>query len=406
MPVSFPGLFGTATSEAPADAEPALSLAGHLPALDGLRGLAIAMVIAHHFISFKHTPGMLAGVLGAFAASLWCGVDLFFVLSGFLVTRVLLAARGRQRYFRNFYIRRALRVFPLYYSVLAVLLVLALLGKSPASLGVPSRPATFLPLLLYYTNFCTLGPTWARFGPLFVFWSLAVEEHFYLAWPFIVRYFAVHWLPCVCLGVVAAAVGCRAALALLHAPNIAIYTLTFCRMDDMALGAGLGVALAGPRGTQFWSRVSTVAIAAAAAALLTVWIATGRHELSNVNGLVQQVGYPAIALLMGGLLVRAVVGPPTCAFVRFCKTNLMRTLGRYSYGMYVFHTMILAWVLAHFAAGPHAGWMTFLLDGVARPVIGTGMTFGVAWLSYHVLEKRMLALKGVLAPSPSEKRGQ
>src|SRR5438034_6430412 len=93
----------------------------HIPALDGLRGLAIALVLLSHFIPYSDQPGSLAGKIFFFIGRCgWCGVDLFFVLSGFLITGILMEAKGKDHYFRNFYARRTLRIFPLYYLTLAV----------------------------------------------------------------------------------------------------------------------------------------------------------------------------------------------------------------------------------------------------------------------------------------------
>src|SRR6185437_4747257 len=97
----------------------------HLPALDGLRGLAIAMVMFCHFLPYSDQPHSLAGRLFFYVGRCgWCGVDLFFVLSGFLITGILLEAKGASHYFRNFCARRTLRIFPLYYLALTVIFVL------------------------------------------------------------------------------------------------------------------------------------------------------------------------------------------------------------------------------------------------------------------------------------------
>src|SRR4051812_24937304 len=95
----------------------------HYPALDGLRGVAVLMVLMHHFIRGYWTPGPIHAFLDTFTIFMWSGVDLFFVLSGFLITGILVDAKGKPRYFRTFYARRVLRIFPLYYAALFLLLV-------------------------------------------------------------------------------------------------------------------------------------------------------------------------------------------------------------------------------------------------------------------------------------------
>jgi peptidoglycan/LPS O-acetylase OafA/YrhL len=160
----------------------------HVPELDGIRGLAIAMVMALHFVNNAVIPTNVVerAAIKLTNYGLW-GVDLFFVLSGFLSTGILIDSKGRPGYFANFYARRTLRIFPLYYAVLLLLTVLI-----PAAVLQAFDPQllTLRPmwpwLYLYGTN-VYLGPQ-TSFSIPYVshFWSLAVEEHFYLVWPLLV----------------------------------------------------------------------------------------------------------------------------------------------------------------------------------------------------------------------------
>src|SRR5947209_649249 len=158
----------------------------HMPALDGLRGLAILMVLAFHFSLGHLAPErFLLAIPYTVAGIGWVGVDLFFVLSGFLITGILYDAKASQTYFRDFYAKRVLRIFPLYYGVLvAFFMVIPLVH--------PLRSVTELKPVqawawLYATNvkdslagdWC-FDKVWVRLNQ---FWSLAVEEHFYMIWP-------------------------------------------------------------------------------------------------------------------------------------------------------------------------------------------------------------------------------
>ncbi len=173
--------------EARQDALLTLPNGRHVLAFDGLRGLAVILVLFFHLgaVSFGG-HGWLMRWLGNLQLSGWIGVEIFFTLSGFLITRILLQTSRDQHYFRNFYLRRTLRIFPLYYGTLAILGVLALALRLDWNGCLPA-------LLLYVQNFRTgdeglrLALT-GKHGPILLahFWSLAVEEQFYLFWPLLV----------------------------------------------------------------------------------------------------------------------------------------------------------------------------------------------------------------------------
>src|SRR6202795_1240617 len=153
----------------------------HYQALDGFRGLAILLVFAFHAFHSTHFSSLPARVLEWFGSGGWMGVDLFFVLSGFLITGILTKSVGLPRYFRNFYIRRSLRIFPLYYGVLLLLLALTPLLHLEWHRG-------HLTYLVYCQNIGgVLNPIEIEYLQPSVnlshLWSLAVEEQYYLLWP-------------------------------------------------------------------------------------------------------------------------------------------------------------------------------------------------------------------------------
>jgi peptidoglycan/LPS O-acetylase OafA/YrhL len=153
----------------------------HSPALDGVRGIAILLVLFHHFTLFD--PVTTIGAWLGFVALLgWSGVDVFFVLSGFLITGILIDARGSNRYFASFYMRRVLRIFPLYYLI--VFLSFVVLARSTYwhdLLVGPGRVAQW-PYWTYLVNFAIAERGDFQHGVLDVAWSLAIEEQFYLRW--------------------------------------------------------------------------------------------------------------------------------------------------------------------------------------------------------------------------------
>src|SRR4051812_15765629 len=216
--------------------------AQHIPALDGVRGLAILLVLIFHFSQLGYTPNPTGfrAVLQKATAAGWIGVDLFFVLSGFLITSILVEAKGSQGYFRNFYMRRVLRIFPLYYGVLAVAAVLGLVFYD----RLPQEYRNVFHyqggLWAYLQNFIRID--WMGFTH---FWSLAVEEHFYLVWPALVFFLSRRAAMGVCVALIAAAIAIRTGRVLNHAEIEATYTWTFCRMDCLAIGSLLALAIHG-----------------------------------------------------------------------------------------------------------------------------------------------------------------
>src|SRR5262245_11738617 len=188
--------------------EPAELPRGHVPALDAIRGLAILVVTLYRFGGGGDGPARAID-------HYWLidmgqrGVDLFFVLSGFLITGILFDAKGKQHYFRNFYIRRAVRIFPLYYGVLAVaVLLLPLLTTSLADAFQPAVHAQGW-LWLYGANvWQAVRGQWCL-GPLNHFWSLAIEEHFYFLWPAVIYFTSRRTAMRVCLAAFVASIVSR-----------------------------------------------------------------------------------------------------------------------------------------------------------------------------------------------------
>ena len=201
----------------------------HIPALDGLRGCAVLMVIVFHF--FQEAAGHAGSSIlrASFIGS--TGVDLFFVLSGFLITGILIRSKGGPHFIRNFYARRSLRILPLYFGFLLFSATLL-----PALTGDP-RPSW-----MYWVFLQNVGMTFSDLASLsgtpVHLWSLAVEEHFYLFWPFLVLAFSGNRLVRVLVFLIAGALALRIALI---ASGIGVGMFTPVRMDTLAAGAVVAV---------------------------------------------------------------------------------------------------------------------------------------------------------------------
>ncbi|HYS09559.1 MAG TPA: acyltransferase [Myxococcales bacterium] len=364
---------------------------GHQPGLDGVRGLAILLVLAVHFVG-NATPitwgERIAVKLGNYGV---LGVDLFFVLSGFLITGLLLDSKGTPRYFRNFYARRTLRIFPLYYFVLAILfLVIPAVTTVPPALEEARRHQAWL--WTYTANFFLAAKASWALTYVSHFWSLAIEEHFYLLWPLVVFSFRRETLERICLWVIGAALALRIALSLAGVSELSISVLTPCRVDTLCVGALLaclarregGLALLLGRGGRAALAIGGITLAVSA------WCALTQTGLSILHPLRTTL----FALFFGALTVMSLRDPGQDLVARAFNARWLRTFGKYSYGLYVYHG-ILSQHMLRMNAEDRLG---ALLGGhsrgiVAQAVIGVGLSFLIALISYELFEKRFLALK-------------
>lgn len=368
---------------------------GHIPELDGVRGLAILVVMICHFNLFYKPAYQFEHGLKTLLSTGWWGVDLFFVLSGFLITGILLDAKGSSHYFRNFYVRRVLRIFPLYYGFLFALFVLAPLLHPPAPGG---RFAGWLDsqwwFWSYLSNYQFLFPEWVRPSLLSHFWTLAVEEQFYLFWPAVVLLTSRKGLIRVCLFCVAGSLLFRLWLHWMGVDPRAGYRLTPARLDTLAIGALLAVLV---RDQGAWDRVRRYAPKAIVAALVGVaLLSIPTRGMAQSSIQMQTLGYPLLAVISAALIVFA-VDPlaQSTGLVRFFRTRVMRVLGKYSYAIYVFHfplTAVLWRAGLTIETFPRVAGSQ-LPGAIAFTSIASAITLGVALLSWNLYEKHFLRLK-------------
>jgi len=319
------------------------------------------------------------------------GVDLFFVLSGFLITGLLLDSKGSAGYFRNFYARRTLRIFPLYYFVLALLfVVLPRLTALPPPLEEARSHQGWL--WTYGTNFfiATKG-SWAL-TYVSHFWSLAIEEHFYLLWPLIVFSVRRAILERICLCIIGAALALRIGLTVGGFNELSISVLTPCRVDTLCVGALLAAMArreAGPAPLVQGSTRAAVVLAAISVAL-GAWCATTHLGLAVLH----PVRTTLYAMFFGALTLMSVQDQAHSLVARFFHASWLRTLGKYSYGVYVYHGILAQ----HMHQVQVQERLATLLGGHARgmvayAVVGVCVSLLVAVLSYELFEKRFLAAK-------------
>ncbi len=376
----------------------------HLPALDGVRGVAALTVMLHHFAldPAVATPAALR-VVAPFRLA-WCGVDLFFVLSGFLITRILLASRGSPGYYRRFFVRRALRIFPLYYAtLLGVLLVAPALLPAVSAAPIDAHQAW---LWLYLTNVASVlrgtGVFTNAHFDVNHFWSLAIEEQFYLVWPAAVALCGQRGIPRACVVGLLAGLATRFMLLRGDVSSQALYVLTPCRLDGLLLGALMACAAATEAGRRALHRAAPWALAAGA--LGVGWI-VARHGPAFWTRAMMGAGYTLVALCFAGL-VGHVVTRPDALPARMLSHPALVAVGARSYGLYVLHRVgvVRAVVplepvaMGRALLGPAAaveraeplGLAVFMLLSVA-------VSFVAAEVSLRALERPFLRLKGARA---------
>ncbi len=380
----------------------AAAVRSHMPGLDGLRGVAILLVLLHNLCGLEGKSVTMRLVEATFNFG-WVGVQLFFVLSGFLITGILVDSLDRPGYFRGFVTRRTLRIFPLYYVLLLGCFVVAPLVL-PARF-VPSQKDQIW-YWLYLSNWMLL-PTEGSSLALPHLWSLAVEEQFYLVWPAVVATARGAKLVALCLGLAALGFAVRLVVRLAHLPPEIVYQNTFARADALALGA-LGAVLLRQRAWLDWLLPRLAKIGLVAGALFVAMLPLP-HALSRKGAWMQTVGYSLLAVIFAVLVVGVAIAPvlrdrPWLRLVeRVVSLRPLRWLGKYSYGIYVFHVPLKGVALTLLDGGKvieeESGIVRLAMVVAFGLVVGGASTL-LAVLSWNVLEKRMLAWKDRLAPRP------
>ena len=366
-------------------------LPARIPALDGVRALAILLVVAYHFRVIPAGSGVVAHAVLNFEASGWCGVDLFFVLSGFLITGILYDTKGRPRYFRTFYLRRALRIFPLYYVMLAFLFVLLPVLLPP---GSPWR--SFDWRQHWYWTYLANADVTVHGWPMAIghFWSLALEEQFYLVWPLAVLVLNRRRLLKLCAGVVLLAPLVRLILRDTLGP-VSAYVLMPSRADALALGAAVALMARAPHGLRSIVPASRVVALISAVALTVLFLAKGGLDYADL--LVNIGGFTLLGALFASTLVLLLAAPEWARVRGVLSGRGPALLGRYSYAIYIFHLPIC--VLLHdrvrdagLLAAPRIFGSAIAFQLVYTSV-GLGVSVLLAAISWRVLEERMLRLK-------------
>jgi peptidoglycan/LPS O-acetylase OafA/YrhL len=348
----------------------------HRPQLDALRSFAVFAVLITHFWQPDPFPWIFRQVdLG------FLGVRLFFVLSGFLITRILLECRDRaerdglSRLFciRQFYARRFLRIFPLYYGIIAAAL---LVNVAPARDAWPW-------LLTYTSNFYTVLHQ-QNMGPLGHFWTLAVEEQFYLVWPWLVIWAPKRWLPAILIVAVGVAPLFRDMVFGL--PGEGWGTLPLGSLDTLGVGAILATALhRAPSPDVVYRVLKRVILPAGLIGYVAVHAIASGGDAQRLLVAGHEIAYAMVCCWLIASADREVTGVTG----RVLSLSPLVYTGRISYGIYAYH-MLMPWVLIRLFG--EAG-LVFPAPGPERFALATAVTLVVAAVSWHAFEQPINRLK-------------
>ena len=353
-----------------------------IPQLDGVRGLAILGVMASHLMAYvitaRHSRAAQLFSLGN------VGVDLFFVLSGFLITGILVDTRTNSKFLLNFYGRRGLRIWPLYYSYLLLAFTVVPYVRPDLAAQI-AQPYLWVPFIFFLQNFFRVP----HFGFLFleITWSVAIEEQFYLIWPILVRYCKMRSFTIFLLAVLSVEPVLRfCMLRLGMGDSASIYINVFCRLDGLAAGSLLAIYI---RSAYF----------DAARLLRFCWLAIplgGLGFAAAVHSPSLRYSFPPLAF--AGFLGAAIYSR-SIWLQKLLQCQPLLYTGRISYGLYLLHLVAFMWVRGIFSRWP-PGVSYSATKELAFICTATAAAYLMATLSWYALERPVLSLKNHFGGRP------
>jgi peptidoglycan/LPS O-acetylase OafA/YrhL len=358
-----------------------------IPQLDRLRGLAILLVLGDHIAAFVPSP--LSPLLGQG----WLGVDLFFVLSGFLITGILWDARPKNNYFKRFYGRRILRIWPAY--LLMLVLAYAVLPAARHLFGglaamVPKEALGVWVYLLMIQNFLEAGLVLSPF--LGVTWSLAIEEQFYLVWPLVIR-FASRKILAICL-VTAFLLSPVLRLVAMHygLPQVDIHRIPFTHADGLLSGAMIAIWLRSDRPQR-----GTLLAMGASLFLVGIALFIPMRPVSVSFQYCSPLVYTVVALASSGLLLLALVSEDLGSTLHkfFFMNRPLAFLGFISYSLYLYHFFIMRVMAREAFVARFDRWHHPHLTQWTLELAGVGISIVAAWVSRVTMEQAALSRKAI-----------
>lgn len=339
-----------------------------IPELDGVRGVAILLVLGFHFGRMLPHSGRALFGLG------WAGVDLFFVLSGYLITRILWTTRENRNYFATFYGRRILRIFPVAFAFLAGYFWIALPLAHHFGYDLDRNGSDQLWYWAYLANW-----HYGLHGSLTHLWSLSIEEQFYLVWPGVVFATSRRNLQRLCVFLMVLPLSLRFVLMGIIHYSLLTEGMTICRTEALALGALIALS----------KEIRVLPWVASASALGVLAIDAVFGAQGRIMGI---YGLTLVALACAGFVQGVVKGAGSASIPsRLLRSAWLRRFGKYSYAIYVLHVPILSLAFHVHAKAPTP------LRGLAIFFAGIAASYLAGWASWHFFESRILRLKRYFA---------
>lgn len=369
---------------------------GHISELDAIRGFGIGLVLINHFWPEKSTFVFQLGQLG------WIAMDAFFVLSGFLITGILVDSQARPDYFSNYYTRRALRIFPLYYATLLVgIVMLKLEGGGSAYRSFVQNWGSPGWFFVYLGNIkeSLVGQTPPNVY-FSVLWSLQIEEQFYLLFPFLIRYLRREHLVRLLWCLVFLSPVCRLLFYLWVPDKVMIqYVLLPCHMEGLALGALIAIRFR----SGSWDIPKALLMAGTGLLLLVAGIGSYFSKapspgMSCISLFARLPGYTLSSFGCAGLVLCLILfrGSP---YTRLLRTPAVRYMAVISYGIYLLHPLVSRVVRSW--GIPALNYGTYL-----RFFVAGGLSVAAASISWFAFENPLAKLKDRIAPrlTPSDSK--
>ena len=378
-----------------------LKMTGRIPELDGIRGTAIAMVLVEHLFRFPLVPGSLFSRSVIPLRLAWTGVDLFFVLSGFLIGGILLDVRKAPNYFQVFYLRRFFRIVPVYAAVLLIIPALAMTARILHLENYRWLSGNPLPWFSYWTftqNFWMARTNLSGLMIIAMTWSLAIEEQFYLTLPILIRVLTKKALMTVVVSGIFLAPILRT-LILVFTPdnNLACYVLMPCRADALLLGVLVALILRDEKACEVLKRRKLCF------GLLFLVLSPGMAYLALRNSfmfdtVMQMIGYTWVALFYATVVLFVLIYRESLLAALFRNRGL-RWLGGLAYGVYLIHQTVLGFVLGPVWATPFiTNWWKF-----AAAVGALALTLLIAMVSWRYFELPLVRIGHKFSYHPEER---